>query len=196
MTSVGDECLDVTNEDSGARVEVTIRNDRAEPIYLVEQYYCYASFLRVFNPGGEEIDWLTDGWYIACDQLAADSPSCGGPACLTQTVRVDPGAEYVDSWSGAVFERNELTPDCSLASDITVCGPQCYIERTPVTGSWSFEVEAVSEIDCGELECQCEDDPDDGTCVIYTDTSQPGSPDSQSVAIDYPNETTALVVFE
>ena len=188
--------MDLTPEEQGPGVTVTIRNDSAETIYLVEQYYCFGSYLRVLDPADEEIRWRSDGWYIPCEDLAGPTPSCGGPACLVQSVRLDPGGWWDDLWTGAVYEGHELSQDCAQG-DVTTCGPSCYINRTPQDGSWTFEVEALTGLDCGEDCGECEGDVVNGACVIYFEIAdQGGEMSSASASIEYPGTTAATVTFD
>jgi hypothetical protein len=192
-------CEGLENEEHGGAVELTIRNDTDAPIFLVEQYYCLSSFIAVEDPGGEPVEWRSDGWVISCEDLAGPAPSCGGPACLGETVRIDPGGEYGQSWPGYVHDPMMLDPTCAMDPDaFDSCGTTCFIEHTPVPGEYRISVEASADLDCGEQPCpECEEDHGNGACSIFIDGVAVG-PDrfTAEALVAYPDITSAEIVFE
>jgi hypothetical protein len=190
-------CEGLENEMHGEPVTVTIRNDGEAPIYLVEQYYCVSSFLTIEDPSGQAVEWRSDGWVISCEDLAGPSPSCGGPACFVETVRIDPGGQYGQSWPGYVHDPKMLDPSCTLNDELGGCGTTCFIERTPTPGTYRFSVEAATELDCGDAACpECENDHGTGACSIYLDNTLGSDRITASAEVAYPGTTSTEIVFE
>ena len=185
------DCQPFFDEDAGPTVSIDVRNETAEPIYLV---ISLQSPVTIRGPDGTTVHWTAGAWPLSCETLMQGVQFCGICGCNERTFRITPGGRWSTTWEGLTLERVTLPDGCW---DQGACGPDCLVARAPDVGLWTFEVAASTGITCSEGPCECAETLPDGSCVIFDDmVLHDESIRTETAALDYPGATSVELVFE
>lgn len=191
-TTAGPDCSQYADEALGPTVEITIRHDGDEPVWLPaggcsgqpEVHVLDAMNTDYFFAGGGGC-----GSRRCVDLLAAESCEIACEPCASPTlVRVDPGATIVLIWSAVIAEELTMTAECAPGID---CAGPCQRLRPVPEGPYTIELPAF--LGCTG-ECTC-DPPDPNNFCSLFGVAEGAEPTKFSVTIDYSAETAALLVI-
>jgi hypothetical protein len=188
----GEDCGAFTPEDDelGETIEVVIRNDRAETIWVANARAtdCFIEQpFEVRDADDELLVWRTLEDEFQCAQVLDPIAGCGWECGVVQPVfRIEPGAELLVEWRGV---RNEV----ELPAACGGCQATCWLPGPVPAGSYTLRATAGTE--CGG-EC-CEPD-DTGVCtgVVEPGSGPAGEVLEASAPIEIPGAGTVELAFE
>jgi hypothetical protein len=192
-----DPCLrEFGDEEPGPELSVRLINTLDAPIYV---HAHRVKYIDLEDPTGARPRWQADSWTPSCESFVEDEATCGGCICFDTAVRLEPGGELLQTWSGRVYQELDLDPVC-MDTESPLCGDKCSRARTPVAGRWRVLANASLEILCGGTDCPaCTDDLGNGACRVTASPVMIEAVDPlpiTSAAFDYPSTTEVELRFE
>jgi hypothetical protein len=193
--STDTEPLDCVMDETpaGPEVMITLRNERAEAIFVTAPFFCADATVRIDSNGMPPGLWPLGACTPRCTSIVADACECPEDCEIPALVRIDPGASHDVTWDGALFVEHLLDPACNA------CGvaPDCRLGVSAPDGMVLVSATAASSAsDCTDPEgapvaCEC---PAGGSCPLDGTVADPTELGAQAV-IDYPGTTAVELVF-
>jgi hypothetical protein len=181
----------------GQPVVITLRNDRAEPIFVGYGNECVLQAYELLAPDGTALDPIGPTCTQSCAEViesgcqAIDCGACGGP----ELVRLEPGGTWDLEWSGVLRPGLEIPEACASSPE---CDGGCAGRRLPEAGE--HVVRSVAFVSCtSDAGTPCEECADGETaCTVYagfgSDFSMPDF--TAEAALDVPSASTVELVFD
>jgi hypothetical protein len=198
--STGDvqqQCLaELPVDQSGSPVEVTVRNARQAPIFVLPSDGCNVESIAPYAliEGGAPLEFKEGGCDFGCDLVPSDQCGCR-EFCPDDAVLVlQPGASFTTTWDGGAFTEAPTPPSC----EARVCAETCTVRAPAPAGDYTVAATATDAIDCngGPDECTCVPNSD-GWCWLVFGTYELAGPPFEALAdLVVPTDTAVEVVFE
>lgn len=185
----------VPDEGDGQPLAITIRNDRAEAIFVGFGNECVLETFRIDGPGGDTLDTIGPICAQSCGEVidtgcqVVDCGACGGP----ELIRLEPGASWAVEWSGVLRPGLEIPAACDPGG--ADCGT-CSGRRLPEEGT--HVVRAIAFATCTTDDAlPCDECGGADSCSVYAGfDSDFSTPDHQAEAsVDLPATTAVELVF-
>jgi hypothetical protein len=139
-----DPCAAIRPDDGEPQpVAITLRNDRAEPIFVGFGNECVIEAYEVTTESGTALQTIGPICSQSCADVidmgcsSVDCGACGGP----EMVRLEPGGSWELEWSG--FVRPGLAIPAECASGLA-CSSGCATRRLPDPGAHTVRSIAFS----------------------------------------------------
>lgn len=197
-TGSGDTAAPDCPEDTpaeGSEVTISLRNDRAEAIFVTSHFDCAEAHLRIDSNDDPAGRWPLDQCAPTCASIIADACACPEACMQPRLLRIEPGASHAIVWDGALWVDHELAADCNA------CGvaPDCLLGVTAPASMYLASAAASSAAsDCTDeagrpVACECADGED--SCLLVGNPADPGELGAQAL-LDYPRTTSLELVFD
>jgi hypothetical protein len=194
----GDACDPIRPDDAeGQPVVITLRNDRAEPIFVGYGNECVLQAYELLAPDGTALDPIGPTCTQSCAEViesgcqAIDCGACGGP----ELVRLEPGGTWELEWSGVLRPGLEIPEACASSPE---CDGGCAGRRLPQAGE--HVVRSIAFVSCtSDAGTPCDACADGETaCTVYAGFgSDFSTPDFTAEAgLDVPSASTVELVFD
>lgn len=191
-----DACEPIRPDDGEPQpVTITIRNDRAETIFVGFGDECVTDAFRITGPDGEELDTIGPFCTQSCEEVIAsgcsdiDCGACAGP----ELVQLPPGTRWEGEWSGVVSPGLEIPDGCGPSP----CSGVCRGRHLPDPGA--HLVRAVAFSTCttdGGVPCPPCDDPTMSCAVWASFESDFAMPEFQAEAtLELPGTSAVELTF-
>jgi hypothetical protein len=193
----GPQCEGFDDTTERTDVTVTLRNERAEPVFLTG-LGCESDIdLRLYDDDGERMGFRGGACHFTCEDLQETDGVCAADCAAPPIVMIAPGGSYELAWSGTVLAPEEMPSSCYYSPEWAA--ETCDLRAPAPAGTYRFEVTGYDDSWCPLDEpgaCNCTPNAD-GNCNVeqYTDLSAAeGAPVSATLA--FPSETATEIVFE
>jgi hypothetical protein len=174
----------------GPEVAFTIRNDRADAIFVTTPFSCADTFVRIDTEDATG-RWPLDACAPACTLIVADAcEPCPNECDRPTLLRIDAGATHEIVWDGALWIDHVLEQACNA------CGvaPDCLLGvSAPASTYLATATAASSASNCTRNGCECP--AGESTCMLDGEVADPQELGAQ-LLFEYPDETTVDLVFD
>jgi hypothetical protein len=195
--STDTEPLDCVEDEppAGPEVTITLRNERAEAIFVTAPFFCADAHLRIDSNGMPPGQWPLGACTPRCTSIVADMCECPEVCEIPSLVRIEPGASHEIAWDGALFVEHLLDPVCNA------CGvaPDCRLGVSAPEGMVLVSATAASAAsECTDAKgapVACECAADEGSCMLDGTVADPQELGAQAL-LEYPGTTALELVFE
>ena len=186
-------CADFGDQAPAQSVDVVVRNEGAENIYLSGASCAAVIDLLVDDPDGNPRVWRSDGCTFTCEELQQHGGECALDCAIPPLVMLTPGGEYHLTWTGVLFEPVAMPGSCYF--DAGGVQDSCYQQQVATAGDYTVRTNAwASASGCTEVDCLCEPDLN-GACELSFGMVE-GSPVEGSATVSYPTAATVEIVFQ
>lgn len=185
--SGGAACAGYDDEQGTGAVTFHIRNETAQPLFLIGDCGSTPQYDLFQSGAGEDVtSWGGHDWGClqTCEDLQTQGPiACG--ACAPSVIRIEAGHTMDVAWNGTGLRSGYMMPAACYASPgFDSCS---RIVGAPA-GTWEMRVSAYTQ--CSGETCTCQPD---GTCW--------GMPSGQMVSsnqaeFSFPSTSSVDVVFD
>jgi hypothetical protein len=196
-TGVQEQCLaELPQDQSGSPVEVTVRNARQAPIFVLPFDGCNVESIAPFAliVDGAPLDFKEGGCDFGCDLVPSDQCGCR-EFCPDDAVLVlQPGASFTKTWDGGAFTEAPTPPSC----EVEVCAETCTVRAPAPAGKYTVAATATEAIDCtgGPDECTCTPNADGWCWLVFGTYELADAPFETLADLSVPADTAVEVVFE
>lgn len=179
---------------AGPEVEITVRNERAEAVFVTAPFFCTEAHVRIDSNGMPAGLWPMGACTPRCTSIVAGACECPEVCEIPALVRIEPGGSHVVPWDGSLFVEHLLDPACNTCN----VAPDCRLGVSAPDGMVLATAAAASAAsDCtdaaGEpVACECA--AGEGSCLLDGTVANPQELGAQAV-FDYPGTTAVELVF-
>jgi hypothetical protein len=189
--SGGSVCSGFDDEPAPATgVTIRIENAGTNPIYLGGGDNCTAAPLYGLSSASGPLALSAGNCDSTCQELQQHGPFCTGACEMPRVILVNPGGHYDTSWSGVVFQPENMPASCYSPTGYTPA--TCDRQVVPDAGSYSASATAGTALTCIDVSnCNCTPDAS-GSCEITFGGTLSGSQLAAKVDFDYPTSMVTL----
>lgn len=184
------EVCETPSSTVGPPVEIKITNGSDARAYVTVEIECFRrSAFEILDADmtAHKIDLGAFEFTCFEAQLGDCSEQAGCPVGGF-VVQLEPGASYVETWTGG-FQVMAMIPEaCGLDA---FCGG-CWIEESAPAGTYSVRVTSSDQIEGCDGPCEPCTPADDGTCTLV---ALRATDDETIVSFEYPAQSAVEVVI-